>query len=387
MELYQGHGTAAQREALLAMLDDVFFFEDDPETQRDFLTLLPKLYKPEYQPAEHNLIIAEDGEIKSAIGLYPIDIHVAGQTLRVGGIGNVAVTRDARGKGYMIRLMQQALEEMAADGTVYSILGGQRQRYGYFGYEPGGVTLHFNIDRRNIAHVKGHDYQTDAKAREVTAADADALAGIALLYDLQPMRALRTPEALYDILCSWRSIPYVVTRGDAFVGYFVKQKFGGIQELKAVDPEDLIDVCLCAMDVAQKDELYFDVPPYDTAAADYMARYCGWSEISHSEMVCILDFRRFAEAFLRLKATHAALCDGSLVLRICGDRREEQLRITVKDNEVTVAETTDAPALTLDQHTATRLLASPFCKEKEQLPAFAQQWFPVDFYSYAQDNV
>ncbi|MBR2730696.1 MAG: GNAT family N-acetyltransferase [Clostridia bacterium] len=387
MELYQGHGVAAQREALLAMLDEVFFAEDEPETQRDFLTLLPKLYKEEYAPAEHNLIVAEDGEIKAAIGLYPFEMQVAGETLRVGGIGNVAVATDARGKGYMILLMQRALEEMAADGTDYSLLGGHRQRYGYFGYEPGGQSLHFGIDRRNIAHIKGRDYQTDAVARPVTAEDADALAGIALLYNQGPMRMVRAPEALYDILCSWRSVPYVVTRGEAFVGYFVKQKFGGIQELKAADPEDLIDVCLCAMDVAGKDSVSFEVPPFDTAAADYMARHCGWSEISHAEMVCILNFKRFTQAFLRLKATHARLCDGEIVLLIHGDRGDEQLRITVQDNRVTVTETQDAPALTLDQHTATRLITSPFCKEKELLPAFAQQWFPADFFAYSQDNV
>ena len=387
MELYQGHGDAAQREALLAMLDEVFFSEDDPETQRDFLTLLPKLYKEAYAPAEHNLIVAEDGVIKAAIGLYPFEMQVAGETLRVGGIGNVAVTTDARGKGYMIRLMQQALAEMDADGTDYSVLGGHRQRYGYFGYEPGGQSLHFNITRRNIAHIKGRDYRTDAAARPVTAEDADALAGIALLYDQQPMRAVRAPEALYDILCSWRGTPYVVTRGAAFLGYFVKQKFGGILELKAVDPEDLIDVCLCAMDVAGSDSVSFDVPPYDTQAADYMARHCGGSEISHAEMVCILRFRRFTQAFLRLKATHAALCDGELTLLIHGDCRDEQLRITVRNNQVTVTETQDPPALTLDQHTATRLITSPICKERELLPAFAQQWFPADFFAYSQDNV
>ena len=387
MELYLGHGTAAQREALLAMLDDVFFSEDDPETQRDFLTLLPKLYKAEYAPAEHNLIVAEDGEIKAAVGLYPFDVEVAGATLRVGGIGNVAVAKDARGKGYMIRLMQQALAEMAADGTVYSILGGHRQRYGYFGYEPGGQSLNFDLSRRSIAHIKGRDYQTDATARLVTAQDADALAGIALLYNQQPMRAVRAPQALYDVLCSGRAVPYVVTRGDAFLGYFVKQKFGGILELKATDPADLIDVCLCAMDVSGNDAVSFDVPPYDVETADYMARHCGGSDISHAEMVCILDFRRFTEAFLRLKATHARLCDGSLVLLIRGDRGDEQLRITVQDNQVTVTQTQDAPALTLDQHTATRLITSPICKEKELLPAFAQQWFPADFFSYSQDNV
>ena len=50
MNIFKGTANPAERKQLLEMLDDVFFFEDDPETKRNFEELLPKLYREEYDP-------------------------------------------------------------------------------------------------------------------------------------------------------------------------------------------------------------------------------------------------------------------------------------------------------------------------------------------------
>ena len=96
MELYKGRAKKEDTKKLMEMLDDVFFRDD--EDNRDFLSLLPKLYKEKYNPSYNKYIISEDGEIKAAVGLYPAKAFAAGRELKVGGIGNVAVTeiRDAR---------------------------------------------------------------------------------------------------------------------------------------------------------------------------------------------------------------------------------------------------------------------------------------------------
>ncbi|MEE1011206.1 MAG: GNAT family N-acetyltransferase, partial [Acutalibacteraceae bacterium] len=96
MEITKGFGTKNDEKELIETLNEVFFSEEDI----DFLFLLPKLYKEQYNPAENNIILKEDGVIKAAVGCYPVNVTVAGKKLRIMGIGNVAVTTDCRRKGY-----------------------------------------------------------------------------------------------------------------------------------------------------------------------------------------------------------------------------------------------------------------------------------------------
>ena len=118
MEIYKGRGKKEYTKQLIEVLDDVFFFDDEETPRRDFMSLLPKLYKDEYEPAYNNLVVMEGEDIKAAIGLYPLKFVAAGRELKVSGIGNVAVTRDSRGKGYMIDRLNACLDIMKADGTV-----------------------------------------------------------------------------------------------------------------------------------------------------------------------------------------------------------------------------------------------------------------------------
>ena len=45
MEIYRGRCKKEYTDLLIETLDDIFFFEDDEETKRDFRGILPKLYK------------------------------------------------------------------------------------------------------------------------------------------------------------------------------------------------------------------------------------------------------------------------------------------------------------------------------------------------------
>ena len=100
MSLYKGRCKKEDTKQLLDMLDDVFFAEDGGEPEIRFIELLPKLYKDEYEPAYNNVIVSEDGVIKAAVGCYPMEVRAAGRQLKVLGIGNVAVAKDSRRKGY-----------------------------------------------------------------------------------------------------------------------------------------------------------------------------------------------------------------------------------------------------------------------------------------------
>ncbi len=387
MEIYKGRGSKEDEKELLEVLDDVFFSDDEDETKRCFLELLPKLYKEQYNPGFNNVIIKEDGAIKAAIGCFPLDVTAAGRKLRVMGIGNVAVAKDSRRKGYMVELMNLALDIMKDEDFDYSLLGGQRQRYGYFGYEPTGSVQRFTINKGNIAKIKGDDYKTAFTSREITENDVDIIDKIVGLYKSLPYYMDRNRENCLDVLRSWRSVPYAAFENGEFKGYFTVEKFGGLQEIKAVNVEDTIDVILCAMDVIGTDSVSFSAPVFDTDICDYMIRYGCGASICIADMINIFNFGKFIEAFLAIKAQRMNLCSGTLNVLIHGFKRDENLSITVNGKNVAVTETDAKPDLELDHHRAIDFLSGIYSKDRNVLPAFAQGWFPVDFFAYGADNV
>lgn len=387
MNIFKGTANPAERKQLLEMLDDVFFFEDEPETKRNFEELLPKLYREEYDPCSNNFIVSEDGCIKAAVGLYYDDCIAAGRKLKAAGIGNVAVTRDCRGKGYMIDCLNRAIEDIKNKNADYSVLGGDRQRYGYFGYEPAGVTYNFNIDKRNLSHLIGKDAAPKYTAVKVNREDAAILEKINALYEKLPFTFVREKERQYDILCSWRSVPYAVFEGEDFKGYFVAQKFGGVQELHAVDIKDVYELIMLAMQITGKDSLSISVPVYDVEMCEFMSRIFGGCGTYHSEMISIMNYKNFTEAFLAVKAERMPLTEGSIVMLIHGDKGDEKIELSVCGGRVSAEYTEKPHDIELEHREAIRLIAAHYSARRSELPAFAQSWFPVDFHCYAQDNV
>ena len=92
-----------------------------------------------------HLLVTEKDRIKALIGSFPMKLRVGENRLNLRGIGTVSVHPGCRGKGYMKLLLKQLVEEAEADGTDLVYLGGQRQRYGYFGFGQAATQLVFTV--------------------------------------------------------------------------------------------------------------------------------------------------------------------------------------------------------------------------------------------------
>lgn len=383
MELYKGLGNKSDEKELIEALDEIFFSEED----NDFLSLLPKLYKDRYNPGEHNVLIKEDGVIKAAVGCYPMDVTAGGRKLRLMGIGNVAVAKDCRRKGYMIELMNASLEKMIAEGYDYSLLGGQRQRYEHFGYVPAGSSMRFTINKGNISRIRNGNTETSFTAKLLTEDNAEAIEIIKELNDAMPFRVERKAEDMINILRSWKCVPYAVYGGDEFKGYFVFNSKDNLAEFRVLRTEDMLEFFLCAMQVMESESLSFTVPVYDAEVCDYMAKRCCGMALCHVDQLNILNYKNFVEAFLAIKAQRINLCSGTLNVLVHGYAKDESLSITVDGKNVTVAQTDAKPDVELDNLEAVAFFAGNYSAKRLSLPAFAQNWFPVDFFMNGQDNV
>lgn len=119
-----------------------------------FDSLLPKCYGEGQNHADWHYLVKDNKRIQAMLMSMPQVVsmqHVyPGVVFQRNGIGTVSVHHRARSKGYMRELMNEALQDMWDDGVAYSFLGGQRQRYRYFGYDHAGTVLNASLSLRNM---------------------------------------------------------------------------------------------------------------------------------------------------------------------------------------------------------------------------------------------
>ena len=370
-EMYYGRGNASMRDDYLDFINYVFGFNGN---ERDFMKILPNLYKEEYDPCYNNFIALEDGKFRSAIGVYPRSFSVMGETLVSHGIGNVAVHPYHRGKGYMKKLMNMALDDMVEAGADFSDLGGLRQRYQYFGYDNAGCNRVFHISDTAIRHCF-----PDAEAPKVyfkqVSADDPMLDEIHCLYEQKIVHTCRKREHLYDILKTVYAI--LDKTDDRFVG-FCGDGLSGLTLTSSAYFYDTIRA-----HVEKHGGVDVVLPPYETELIAQAHRICGSCHIHSAVKIAVFRFRRMLTAYLKLKAATEGLVDGVRQYTVDGVRgpkgttHAESFRIVVENGQVTLSDIDESAPVTV----------LPY---KEAIPFFfdlmapmrccdpvASQWFPL----------
>lgn len=131
-----------EREACIEFADYVFSKAHCPH---DFETLIPRVYGEGVDSASmHRIAVDERGKIRALIAVLREELEVGGKALQAGFVGTVSVHPKARGEGHMKVLMGEWLKEMRETCDI-AVLGGQRQRYEYFGFTRGGSQYNLNF--------------------------------------------------------------------------------------------------------------------------------------------------------------------------------------------------------------------------------------------------
>ncbi|NLB36227.1 MAG: GNAT family N-acetyltransferase [Clostridiales bacterium] len=385
---YKGRADEKDYERLMSFLDEVFFTDKNGRVDTHFVELLPKLYKRQYNPCKNNFVVKEGKEIKGAAGLFYSDITVCGQTLKCGGIGNVCVAEDSRSKGYMKDCMNMALKDMVRNSADLGFLGGQRQRYAYFSFEPAGISCDFSFNTSNIKHCFEKGFINNYEVKRLTPKDTYAFREIEMLLNGEPFYIPHEMSGIYDVFCSWSAIPYAIFDSGVFKGFFtVNKELDDIVSYKAVDRQSLKKLILAAFEVLGTNSLTFRTPAFYKDAVSFFSDTAESLAMRHSECYTVLNFERVTQAFLELQASVKKLCSGSVVLLIHGFNGDERLELSVEGGKICVAKSKKACHLELSHVEAVRLLFSLFSNERELLAPQVQQWFPLPLHSYSFDGV
>lgn len=375
-------GSPRDYDEYLDFINMVFGFNGQ---ENDFYKLLPKLYREQYAPVESNYIIKDDGKIVCAVGAYDAEYSVCGETLRFRGIGNVAAHPRAKGKGYMRAAMDAAMADMKADGVDFSALGGLRHRYGYWSFEIGGTRFQFYIGGDDIKHAFGTP--NEAIRVEITplkAEDAETIEKINALHETLPMYCRRPVERTYDILCSWKSTPYVVTVNDEFAGSLIRRG-STIHDILLTDPAYLCEI----LRKWHKDNGNVTVilPPYQTEMIATLSRISSGTELKNGESYTVFSFERVCRALLKLRATYEPLEDGEFRVLVHGTAGDENLLIRVADGNPEVTLTEEKPDIELEHKAAMLFFFNLHSPDRIKLKAAPRSWLPLPLYTDFADEV
>ncbi len=178
-EFEMRRATVADRPELIEMLNSVF---TGAQTRRhDFGRSHPYLFH-DARMRDHTIAI-DGGRIIGCVGSYPFTMRIGGVDFRAAGIGQVATVPETRGRGVMSALLKAVCADL--DGGEFDLawLGGDRQRYGRYGWACGGRTLRFDFFERYLPEppaeslVRPLDWATDfERFRDHVAALPNALA-------------------------------------------------------------------------------------------------------------------------------------------------------------------------------------------------------------------
>jgi predicted acetyltransferase len=335
-----------------------------------------------------NYAVRKRGKIRGIVGLFPIRWKVGDATFEVGGIGGVSTHPKSRGAGYMKALMNRCLEVMREEGYHLSYLGGQRQRYQYFGYERCGLVSSFSLTRSNLRHSFADD--PGMRFESLRQEDGERLTRARELHDAQHAHCLRAPDDFYSHLRNWNNQPHAALDSSGrMTGYLVASDKGDSVSELAAENDGVALRMLRAWVAAQSGrEVSIGLPAWRADLARMLGAYCESASARPTGNWQIFDWAGVVEALLHARRLGGTLLEGAVVIAIGGYGALE-LRV---EGERTTCVRTAAPAdLQCDAYTAMRLLFGPLPASRVlALPASAavlEQWCPLPLSWPHQDGV
>jgi len=117
------------------------------EGDMEFLRDIPYVWNADR--ADNTWACFEGGEMIGVIGAYPFDVKMAGVSFRSACVGQVGTLPEWRGRGAMSTILRAVTAEMDTECD-FTWLGGDRQRYGRFGWAFGGVKHWYTTNTRYL---------------------------------------------------------------------------------------------------------------------------------------------------------------------------------------------------------------------------------------------
>ena len=295
-------------DTLMDVMNTSFGFKDDISK---FEHILPKLYYKD-NPNMVHVGLYDNGKLVSSIGIYLMELLCNEKSLNIGCVGAVSTLPSYRNKGYFQKVITRLLQEAKRLNLDMLFLGGDRLRYGRYGFENAGRNFEFSITRRTRCLLDKCEY----KLLKVNKNDKEILQDILNLYNEKVIyRIKRNIDNIYDVVTSWNATLYAVMVNEKLVAYFAIEEERLVSEFAYKDgyKDHMFNAML---DV--NDNIFIQAPM--NMADEDTIKKAAWYQSVHNNMFNILNYKKVA-SFMEIEDINVldGLEDKQKIRKILGD--------------------------------------------------------------------
>lgn len=366
---------------LLELLNGVF--ANKYGRAMDFLSEQPKMWRRDDECMGKHIAVFEDGRMVSVVGIYPLPVVIGGQRLLFATTGNVATLPEYEGRGYFTKLFSMAMDEVERMGVDAARLGGARQRYAKYGFEPAGLCFKIELNSDNVnKFFKG--YGENVSFERITPEDKCALEYVSMLIKKKDFFVERKQEDIYSLIGTKHSAPYIAKRDGAPIGYLSAScdnqfvgvgEFGrNINEYGYESSEDFFHM-ISAYQKKVGNVLNLTVAPHETDILEKISDGAEYVNLVSPSRFRILNFEKLIDALVKLKDKSEGLPYAKCVIEI-----EDYGKVLLyrEENGVGATLSSDAPEIVLSRAEATRLLFGHLpCFATKKIPENLKKFLPL----------
>lgn len=264
-------------EELMNLMNTAFEFKEDEDK---FEHILPKLYFKDNKDMIHYGAYV-DNKLVASIGLYTMEFVSKYGILKVGCVGAVSTHPDYRKNGYFSLLIKKIISYAKRHKFELLFLGGNRFRYGNYGFENAGRRLMVNISKRTKYRLKTVPYELEVLDKN----NLDDIKDCLDLYNKELQHVTRTIENFYNHVITWNCVPYVVKVDNKVVGYYsIKDESSVCEIVYKKEYEDSV-FAACLND---KEEVVIQLP-YSSYSNKLLNKVDAYN-VLHNEMYYIINY-------------------------------------------------------------------------------------------------
>ncbi len=378
---------ACDYDELITFLNKAFHYKRED----GFEVLLPVMWRRDDAHMSKHLVIREGGKMRAAMGVYPLKVHCANESLLFATCGNIGTAEEYRGLGYMSVLMHAAMNEIKQMNVDAARLGGQRQRYERFGFAMAGTTITRQITPKNIERGRNAKWLCgEVSFHKLSRDDIEKINFVKSLHDRQPWYVERgNGTDFFDVMCAWRSVPYIAYHraNGVPVGALVVAVDGkSVLDQYAISSKWKYNILASWLAYSRLDAITYISSPWDHEFNCLADMDCENMCISGATQIKVLNWVKLANALMKMRQSiDTTQSHDKLIIEI-----EQDCRLCFRTD--TCVLTDESPDLSLSQTDATRFLFGPGAPENVcDLPPkkvmLARSLFPLPMYWNGQDRV
>ena len=356
----------------------------------NFESLLPKAYSEERKEHILHFCKREEGKLRALIDIYPGELYLGDSKIKTAYIGTVSVHPQARKKGYMCELMEEAERELRKQGVDLLMLDGSRHRYRNFGFERAGMKYCFHINRHGLhTYLRKQQKQLCDQFSFCLLEEEDkALVDSCYAYYQKRTVKVRNREDFLLCLKSWEADTYAIMENDTCVGYInLSADERNIHEVELKDADNL-DLAIAAfMEELDLEELGVDIGADEQEKFMVLQQMADYYMVSMSHHIKILQYEKVLPFLLLWKSQYTQLAQQNYVIGIKNQDVLEKYRI--QNNGITVDCVRDKSSAEPDvvfeeMELVSVLTTSRYYQEAQRntspLRFSPQGWFPLPFF-------